>query len=247
MTNISYLLPGQSSGLLGIKKSHAAYHAIRRSILLREVLPGEALVEQHLAAQMGCSQGTVREALLRLQEDGLVVRRGYQGTVVSHTLLAEAAQMAQIRIQIETAGIREAAGVIGPSEIDELSKLVEQIEEGRQAGEDYLCSELDRELHLRIFQASGLSAMEPILHRCALHMHRYTFGHVGKRDREAPATAEHQAIVAALAAGDADAAASAVASHIESVIDLWSPTLRRAMKDREAAEAAKSSSGRVRP
>lgn len=243
MTKISYLLPGQSGSLLGVKKSHAAYHEIRRSILLREVLPGESLVEQHLAAQMGCSQGTVREALLRLQEDGLVVRRGYQGTVVSQTLPAEAAQMAQIRIQIETAGIREAATHVGAAEIAELSRLVEQIEEASKAGEDYLCSELDRELHLRIFQASGLSALEPILRRCALHMHRYTFGHVGKRDRDTPSTAQHQAIVAALAQGDPDAAAVAVASHIESVIDLWSPTLRRAMKDREAAEAATRSKG----
>ena len=247
MTKISYLLPGQRGGQLGIKKAYAAYHEIKRSILLREALPGEALVEQHIAARMGCSQGTVREALLRLQEDGLVVRRGYQGTVVSQTLLAEAAQMARIRIQIETTGIREAARVIGASQIEELNKLIEQMEEARRAREPYLCSELDREFHLRVFQASGLSALEPILMRCALHMHRYTFGHVGTRQHETPVADQHRAILQALESGDPSTAAQAVAGHIETVIDLWSPSLRRAIRESEVEEVSVQNAGQERP
>lgn len=247
MTKISYLLPGQRSGQLGIKKAHAAYHEIRRSILLREVLPGEALVEQHIAAQMGCSQGTVREALLRLQEDGLVMRRGYQGTVVSQTLPAEAAQMAQIRIQIETAGVRQAARVMEARQIEELARLIEQAEEASRAGEVYLCSELDRAFHLGIFQASGLGALEPILMRCALHMHRYTFGNGIKRQHETPVAFQHRAILKALENGDPDAAALAVAGHIETVIDLWSPTLRQAMRDNQAKERCMDNKQRQHP
>jgi DNA-binding GntR family transcriptional regulator len=59
-------------------------------------------------AAMGCSQGTVREALLRLEQDGLVTRRGYRGTVVSTTSLEEAAQMARIRIALEIESARRA-------------------------------------------------------------------------------------------------------------------------------------------
>ncbi|HFA59489.1 MAG TPA: GntR family transcriptional regulator, partial [Rhodospirillales bacterium] len=73
------------------RKSSAVYHALRRAILLHRVPPGQMLLEQQIASTMGCSQGTVREALLRLEQDGLVERRGYRGTCVSDTSEAEAA------------------------------------------------------------------------------------------------------------------------------------------------------------
>ena len=221
----------QASPSLRMKKGSAVYHAIKRAILLREVLPGEALLEQHIAGDMGCSQGTVREALLRLQEDGLVARRGYQGTVVSDTSPAEAAQMAQIRIRIETVGIRRAAEVLDSAELESLGRLVEQMEAASNSDDQYPCSELDRQFHLRIFRASGLTALEPILMRCALHMHRYTFGNAPptRRPHASPVAEQHEAILTALGKRDAEAASQIVQTHIEAVIALWSPTLREAM------------------
>lgn len=222
---------GQGIGPLGIKKGNSVYHALKRSILLRQLSPGDSLGEQHIARDLGCSQGTVREALLRLQEDGLVARRGYRGTVVSDTSPAEAAQMARIRIDIEKVGISRAAQDFGKAALESLAGLVEQIEEAKRAGDQYLSSELDRQFHLTIFQASGLSALEPILMRCALHMHRYTFGNAAKKQRKVPAAAQHEAMLRALEDGDAAAAARAVEEHIQTVIDLWSPTLRRAIEE----------------
>ncbi|RMD64517.1 MAG: GntR family transcriptional regulator [Alphaproteobacteria bacterium] len=219
------------SRFLGVRKGNVVYHAIKRSILLREARPGTLLLEQHIATEYGCSQGTVREALLRLEQDGLVTRRGYRGTVVSDTTLEEAARMAIIRIELEMAGARRAALGLPDEDIAELTEAIEQMEEASRAGDPYLCSELDRAFHLRIFQAAGMPALEPILMRCALHMHRYTFGNADKcSQHETPVAAQHAAILRALQAGDAEAAAAAVRDHIEAVIDLWAPTLRRAIE-----------------
>ena len=229
MLKLSPALAEAHAPLLRVRKSNAVYHALKRSILLREALPGEAIVEQHIAQQMGCSQGTVREALLRLQEDGLVARRGYQGTVVSTTSPAEAAQMARIRIDLETDGIRLAAAAMPASDIDALNDLIARMEAAQAIGDDYQSSELDREFHLTIFQASGLTALEPILMRCALHMHRYTFGNEDKEETGATAGDQHRDILKALENRDADAAAQILEAHIMAVIDFWSPTLRRAM------------------
>ena len=80
--------PAGLTPLLSMRKADAAYHAVRRSILLGHFQPGEMLLEQRIAERLNCSQGTVREALLRLEQDGLVSRRGYQGTVVSTAMPA---------------------------------------------------------------------------------------------------------------------------------------------------------------
>jgi len=131
-------MAGRGLGPLGIKKGNSVYHALKRSILLRQLRPGDSLGEQHIARDLGCSQGTVREALLRLQEDGLVARRGYRGTVVSDTSPAEAAQMARIRIDIEKRGIRRAAQDFKEPELETLAGLMDQMEQAKRAGDQYL-------------------------------------------------------------------------------------------------------------
>ena len=59
--------------LAGMRPREAVYATLKRRILLNDLEPGAALTELGLAQELMCSQGTVREALLRLQEDGLVL------------------------------------------------------------------------------------------------------------------------------------------------------------------------------
>ncbi len=213
-------------------KSDALFHAIQRAILLREIQPGEALTEQRIGAEFDCSQGTVREALMRLQEAGLVQRRGYRGTTVSVSSLAEAALMAQIRIKLEVEGIRRSAKTVSEADLAEIEACVAGMEQAVERGEAYALSELDRKLHLTIFRHSGLAALEPILTRCMLHMHLQTFGNPEPKERAASPAQAHAPILDALRAGDADAAADAVRDHINATISLWSPPLKSEMDAR---------------
>ncbi len=66
-----------------MRQRELVYATLKRRILLNELRPETALTELGVAQEMGCSQGTVREALLRLQEDGLVLREGHRGTTVT--------------------------------------------------------------------------------------------------------------------------------------------------------------------
>lgn len=236
MNYIATILAAESSLPLRQRKSNAVYHAVKRAILLRRLEPGQALLEQRIAAAMGCSQGTVREALLRLEQDGLVTRRGYQGTAVSNTSLDEAAQMARIRIMLETESARRAAAGCTQSDFARLDDVIHQIAEAEEAHDGYALSELDREFHLAIFQSAGLATLEPILTRCALHVHRYTYGNGPKGvtpDKRVglPSSAEqHRAVRDALATRDPDAAARTMRDHIETIIGYWSPTLLDAVR-----------------
>jgi GntR family transcriptional regulator, rspAB operon transcriptional repressor len=236
MNYLATILSAENSLPSKQRKSNAVYHSVKRAILLRRIEPGQALLEQQIAAAMGCSQGTVREALLRLEQDGLVTRRGYHGTVVSTTSLEEAAQMARIRISLETESARRAAQSCTEADLAKFDAIIERIGEAEARHDGYSLSELDREFHLAIFQRARLTTLEPILTRCALHVHRYTFGNgpVGVTpDRRVglPSSMEqHTTVRDALATRDPEFAARAMRDHIETIIGYWSADLLNAVR-----------------
>lgn len=239
MNYVASILGAENSLPAKQSKSNAVYHSVKRAILLRRIEPGQALLEQQIAAAMGCSQGPVREALLRLEQDGLVTRRGYHGTVVSTTSLEEAAQMARIRISLETESARRAAESCLDADFARFDAVIEQIAQAEARHDGYALSELDREFHLTIFQRARLATLEPILTRCALHVHRYTFGNgpVGATpDNRAglPSSADqHRAVRNALATRDPEIAARAMRDHIETIIGYWSPELLKLVRSGE--------------
>jgi DNA-binding GntR family transcriptional regulator len=226
MNDIAEILGSDGWSVLRKSKGSTVYHALKRAIILSALDAGDSLTEQQIAGAMGCSQGTVREALMRLEQDGLVMRRGYQGTVVSDTTAEEAAKMARIRIDIETAGIQRATLAFKASDLDRLEDIAQRMEEADKTDDSYARSDLDRRFHLTIFEASGLRALEPILTRCALHMHRFTFqndiqmraaggpkpganrgdrepgSHPGRRDHARPYRGGDRFLVACIAACD---------------------------------------------
>jgi DNA-binding GntR family transcriptional regulator len=231
MNYVASILAAENSLPAKQSKSNAVYHSVKRAILLRRIEPGEALLEQRIAAAMGCSQGPVREALLRLEQDGLVTRRGYHGTVVSTTSLEEAAQMARIRISLEAESARRAAESCSDADLARFDIVIDQIAQAEARHDGYALSELDREFHLTIFQRARLATLEPILTRCALHVHRYTFGNgpagVTPDNRTGlPSSADqHRTVRDALASRDPEVAAQAMRDHIETIIGYWSPEL----------------------
>ena len=211
--------------LLGVKKADVAYHAVRRAILLGQLKPGDGLLEQKIAEDFGVSQGTVREALMRLEHDGLVTRRGYRGTLVSEPSVAEAAEMARIRIRIECLGIRQSAGSISKKVIEELMDVTEQMDEAVARNDYYRGSELDREFHMTVFRQANFPGLEPILNRCALHVHRFTYKDAEDVVPDSQFGEDHRALVSVFTRGDADSAESALRKHIEGVLDRFAPYL----------------------
>lgn len=211
-------------------KGDALFHEIRRAILLRELQAGETLTEPTIGREFNCSQGTVREALMRLQEEGLVQRRGYHGTIVTRSSLAEGVQMAEIRIKLEMEGGRHAIDKFSDDEFPEIEHCLLQMDRAAEADDAYALSELDRNFHLALFRHSGLTALEPILTRCMLHMHLQTFGNPRPETRPVMPTQAHRPILDALKSKDAEAAANALREHISRTIGLWSPHLKSAME-----------------
>ncbi len=211
--------------VLGLRKADVAYHAMRRYILLGRLEPGAGLLEQKIAAQLKCSQGTVREALMRLEQDGLVARRGYRGTMVSQPSVVETAEMARIRIEIECLGIRQSAGSFDDDVVAGLMDIADQMDQATQDTDYYRGSELDREFHMAVFRQAGFPALEPILNRCALHMHRFTYMNAEEAVPDSQFGEVHRELVRTIARGDSGDSETALRGHIERVLDRFAPLL----------------------
>jgi len=202
-----------------VARSTVAFDSLKHDIMLGELAPGEPLVELELAARFGCSQGTVREALLQLQEEGLVNRRGHRGTQVSDCTLDEAVQMSRVRQQIECDGILRVMAMPSRALLDDLRALLQSMLSSAEAGHEMQLAAFDRDFHRRLFRDARLPALDPILHRCLIHNHRFKISKTqGKRDLVLTAQ-RHAPIIEAIEAGNAEAATQTLQHHIATIVD----------------------------
>lgn len=197
------------------RKSDSVYQDLKRKIVTGELTSNCPITEQALAQEYGCSQSTIREALMQLQLNGLVVRRGYQGTFVTDPSILEAKLLLKLRIDIETAGIPGAVRSMTRDCLEELRDLDRQMDDCQARQDFFGCSELDREFHLKLFRSSGLSVLEPILVKTSLVLHRIM---IPKAQLDSiwnfPGVPPHSSILDALQQRDVQAAAETLKNHI---------------------------------
>lgn len=221
-----------NSRTIGGRKSDAAYKLIKRAIIFRTFEPGQQLREQELAGELQCSQGTIREALMHLGEDGLVRRSGYRGTNVTDISRAEAVEMVRVRLSIERAVAREIARNGLEHDRPALETLLAQMDDSHQHDDLFTSSELDRAFHARLAHAAGMTLLAPLLERCSLHIHRFTLGGLEvPRDffQESGVGNEHRNLLAELCSGDTIRAETAMAGHLAHILGRWSPSLLEAV------------------
>lgn len=208
-------------GFDGPPRLAVIYDAIRRAIVLDEIAAGSVLTEMALAAEHGCSQGTVREALMRLQEEGLVVRAGYRGTMVSALDADEARVMLGVRKQLECEGARRLPGHVSPSLLDHLEGHLDAMRDAAERRDVYALICHDTAFHLALFGLAGLPALEPILRRASIHTHRFKLW-APEHQRPLPATAErHRPLIDAVRAGDKKALERELVRHLDTIVEPW--------------------------
>ncbi len=201
------------------RKSHEVYQSLRKQIILAELPAGQQLVELEVAKAMSCSQSTVREALMRLKEDGLIVRQGYSGTVVSSVSDIEGQESLDIRAHIESRAAHFSMGQFTETHMADLSNFVRKMEAVAQQGDEYGLFELDQAFHRAIYEVANLPAMMPILERCSLCSHRYKITQSLTRRTLADTALRHWRIIDALKSGNADELEQVLLHHVASVVD----------------------------
>jgi DNA-binding GntR family transcriptional regulator len=199
------------------RPSDLVYGIVKRRIILNELTPETVLTELGLAHEIGCSQGPIREALLRLQEDGLVVRSGRR-TIVTRLTAEEADEMLALRRRIETRGALKAALHADGQALADLRGILAAMTEAAAEGDEYRVIEADKDFHLALFRLSGLDALGQILARCIMHSNRYKLWAPEHRRPLIETARRHDVLYERLAAGDGSGLAAALGSHIDTIV-----------------------------
>ena len=193
-------------------------HALLRQRILRlQLKPGEALSEKELSVQLGVSRTPVREAFIRLSEEGLVDIFPQRGTLVSPIRMDEIKEAQFLRDILETAIVRRAA-----QEIDEVSLL--QIEANLQRQEislqqkDYIeFMELDEEFHRLLCQSISLPRAWRVIHAVKGQLDRVRFMGLPQPGHADLMVRQHGAIFNAIRAGDAELAETEMRIHLQAI------------------------------
>ena len=188
-----------------------AYALILEAIDSGIYRPGDRLVESELADRFGVSRTPVREALQRLETQSMLARDGRSLIVASldHNQLAE---LYVVRAELEGLAARLAAQHASAEEIRVLHAMVE--DDRKLLGDPAALSRANRRFHKQIHLASHnryLVQQLDLVHRSMALLASTSLAAEG---RDAAALAEHEAIIAAIAARDGDAAYEALRTHI---------------------------------
>jgi DNA-binding GntR family transcriptional regulator len=194
-----------------------AYAAMHAAIVAGELSPGERLIEEELAERLGESRGAVREAILRLGHEGLVIRERNRGARVRRFTVDEAVEILEARAALESLAAGYAALRRTGEEAQELVALVDEMERLQAAGELLAMSERNAVMHRRILEISAHEVARDICSRLHSQMVRFQFRTVLAPGRSQRSLAEHRRIVTAIAAGDRPAAERAMHEHLTSV------------------------------
>lgn len=213
MTTSSFRFPSRTGKLSSLPDQ--VYERLRSDIISGALPPSAKLVELDIAAQMGTSQGPVREALQRLERDGLVERRARSATFVTSISIDEMYELFSIRSVIEDFAIRRTAQKITAEQCRELDDLIQKMAEVGSQKEIIPLAEYDMLFHRRIvewsrsanFLRTWTTLSNQILRFIVqTHPEHYPdFVEIGTR---------HQPITEALYRHDCEAASQAIREHI---------------------------------
>jgi DNA-binding GntR family transcriptional regulator len=191
-----------------VSKTDLVAALIRELVITGELAPGEQLRQRDLAQRFGVSQTPVREAMRRLESEGLLVCDTHRGFTVVEPEVGRVEDNFQIRAALESLGASLAAGKIDAGGLARLRDLNDQMR--ALPDDDPKYAELNREFHFAIYEY----ARSPLL----LSLMRLLWAalHGGPRvsRSHAESARQHTEIIAALADGDAAAASARTYRHI---------------------------------
>ncbi|MGH3741227.1 MAG: GntR family transcriptional regulator [Micromonosporaceae bacterium] len=191
---------------------------IRAAIVHGDLLPGQHLVEQDLAAKFTASRGAVRSALGVLEHDGLVTRERNRGARVRPITVAEAVEITEVRAVVEGLCAAKAAQRATAGERAELSLMESHMLAAVEAGDTDRYRVLSERVHIAIWEIAGQATALDVLDRLRYRSVRYQFSVALLPERPRQGTEEHAAIIRAVVEGDADKAERLMRTHLESVI-----------------------------
>ena len=192
-----------------------AAEILRDSILRGDLQPGQKLVERELAATMGVSQSSIRDALRDLEHEGLVSKKTNTATHVTQLSREQVTEIVQVRTELEPIAFLLARRRMTAGQLKELQNLVDDISTGVSGNDYYWLSQSDFRFHRRIWQLSGNSTLERMLTQLCTPLFAYLMIFLSVTQSDLTQRVKsHQLLVDLLQKGGESEIREAVSEHV---------------------------------
>ena len=190
------------------------FKTLREAILKGNLAPGERLMEIQLANQLGVSRTPIREAIRKLELEGLVIMIPRRGAEVARITEKDLRDVLEVRASLEELAIGLACERITDEEIGELRRALENLREVLREGDVTKIAESDVDFHDIIFSATQNARLIQIVNNLREQMYRYRLEYLKDYTTHDRLYKEHQQITDAVSDRDKERARKLIVEHI---------------------------------
>lgn len=206
------------------------FQTLRKAILTGELKPGERLMEIHLANKLGVSRTPIREAIHKLELEGLVTMLPRRGAMVSEISESGLKDVLEVRRDLDSFCAELASARISESEKEDLKNAYNAFNEAVATHDATIMAKADVAFHDIIIKATGNERLITIINNLGEQMYRYRFEYIKDETKRDNIMSEHKALMDSIISGNAEAARDAARKHID---NQEKAILRRLHLDRE--------------
>jgi len=204
--------------------SSKIYSDLRAELVSMQRRPGEAISEAEIALSYGVSRTPVREAILKLSDEGLLEIFPQSGIFVSRIPIAALPEAIIVRKALEATTAQLAAERAPASQILVLHAILERQREANAAATADAFHRADEMFHATIAEIAGYPGIWTLIQQVKVHVDRYRRLTLPQEGRIARVIVEHEAILSAIEAHDPSGARIAMESHLDSLFGNISAT-----------------------
>ncbi len=192
---------------------------LRERILSGEMAEGETIRQEALAEDYDVSRMPIREALKRLDAEGLVQLTNNRGASVTSHSLSEIGEIFDLRILLEVDLFQRSIPHMTETDFAECERILDDMEKSYDAYDVGRWGSLNYEYHMALYAAAGRGLTNEILQRVNLQSDRYVRMHLSVMEQREPAKKDHRQLLTLARAGQVEDGCDMLTKHIQRTKD----------------------------
>ena len=191
------------------------FNTLRQAILKGELAPGERLMEIQLAEKLGVSRTPIREAIRKLELEGLVLMIPRKGAEVAKISEKSLKDVLEVRRSLEELAIELACQRISDTDMEDMDAAQAAFRDAIAKGDAMEIAETDEAYHDLIYNCTRNTRLVQILNNLREQMYRFRLEYIKDEDKRQILLIEHEKILKALRSRHVAEARAAVREHID--------------------------------
>ncbi|MDP4713029.1 MAG: GntR family transcriptional regulator [Ilumatobacteraceae bacterium] len=204
----------------GLTAQEVVLKELRAALASGVLMPGQQLVQEDLAVELGVSRVPIRESLKILEGEGHVTYHPNRGYFVTELSAADLSELYLIREILESEALTRAVAEVSDADLRDIEEILGEVNEAAASGDIYALAQSNRAFHLSIIELSGMNRLSRLIRQLWDASDIYRTVYFREESNRERIFAEHQEIFRALKARDAQALIKAQNHHREQAVQV---------------------------